>query len=150
MSSVVTRAAAQGMLGSKNAGMFGYAANLAFAFGGGALLNWITKSKSISIGWMVGGAASTVQRIWSENVSKTNPAPQAAALTGMGDLDYSTNGLGHIGLTGYVNSGFALPSVTGADGSVQPAFAPQLPAVAAAQGSGTAAPANVQRYAARY
>lgn len=144
---VGTRAIVQGILGDKNVGMMGYAANLAVALGGGFLLFKFTKSKSIALGWAVGGAANTVQRIWSEKVSMTSPAAAAPAL---GDLDYSSNGMGGVGLSGYVNSGYALPSVTGQDGSVQPAFQPQLPAVAAAAGSVSQPGGVAQRYAPRY
>lgn len=141
------RAIAQGILGDKNVGMMGYLANLTLALGGGFALFKFTKSKSIALGWAVGGAANTVQRIWSEKVSMTSPAAAAPAL---GDLDYSSNGMGGVGLSGYVNSGYALPSVTGQDGSVQPAFQPQLPAVAAAAGSVSQPGGVAQRYAPRY
>lgn len=144
---VGTRAIVQGILGDKNVGMMGYAANLAVALGGGFLLFKFTKSKSIALGWAVGGAANTVQRIWSEKVSMTSPAAAAPAL---GDLDYSSNGMGGVGLSGYVNTGYALPSVTGPDGTIQPAFQPQLPAVAAAAGSVSQPSGVAQRYAPRY
>ncbi len=149
---VATRAIVQGVLGDKNTGAMGYLANLAVALGGGFALWKFTKSYSIAIGFAVGGSASTVQRIWSEKVSMTAPA---AAAPGLSDMDYSSNGLGGVGLSGFVNSGFALPSVTGADGSVQPAFSPQLPAVNAASGSSNGSPATfvpntVARFAPRY
>jgi hypothetical protein len=144
---VGTRAIVQGVLGDKNVGMMGYAANLAVALGGGFLLFKFTKSKSIALGWAVGGAANTVQRIWSEKVSMTSPAAAAPAL---GDLDYSSNGMGGVGLSGYVNTGYALPSVSGQDGTIQQPFQPQLPAVAAAAGSPSQPGGVAQRYAPRY
>ncbi len=144
---VGTRAIVQGILGDKNVGMLGYLSNLAVALGGGFALWKFTKSKSIALGWAVGGAANTVQRIWSEKVSMTSPAAAAPQLS---DLDYSSNGMGGVGLSGYVSTGYALPSVTGADGSVQPAFQPQLPAVAAAAGSVSQPGGVAQRYAPRY
>jgi hypothetical protein len=144
---VGTRAIVQGILGDKNVGMMGYAANLAVALGGGFLLFKFTKSKSIALGWAVGGAANTVQRIWSEKVSQTSPA---AAAPQLGDLDYSSNGMGGVGLSGYVNTGFALPSVSGPDGTIQQPFQPQLPAVAAAAGSPSQPSGVAQRYAPRY
>jgi hypothetical protein len=144
---VGTRAIVQGVLGDKNVGMMGYAANLAVALGGGFLLFKFTKSKSIALGWAVGGAANTVQRIWSEKVSMTSPAAAAPAL---GDLDYSSNGMGGVGLSGYVNTGYSLPSVSGPDGTIQQPFQPQLPAVAAAAGSPSQPSGVAQRYAPRY
>lgn len=151
---VGTRAIVQGILGDKNVGMMGYAANLAVALGGGFLLFKFTKSKSIALGWAVGGAANTVQRIWSEKVSMTSPAAAAPAL---GDLDYSSNGMGGVGLSGFVNTGFALPSVTDGGGVVQQPFQTQQPAVSAAAGSGPGGAAvlnipggNVARYQPRY
>lgn len=145
--SVGCRAIAQGILGDKNVGMMGYLANLTLALGGGFALFKFTKSKPLALGWAVGGSAATVQRIWSEKVSMTSPAAAAPAL---GDLDYSSNGMGGVGLSGYVDTGYALPSVTGQDGRIQPAFQPQLPAVAAAAGSVSQPSGVAQRYAPRY
>lgn len=151
---VGTRAIVQGVLGDKNVGMTGYLANLAVALGGGFLLFKFTKSKSIALGWAVGGAANTVQRIWSEKVSMTSPA---AAAPQLGDLDYSSNGMGGVGMSGFVNTGFALPSVTDGGGVVQTPFQPQLPAVSAASGSGPGGASvlnipggNVARFQPRY
>jgi hypothetical protein len=145
--SVGCRAIAQGILGDKNVGMMGYLANLGLALGGGFALFKFTKSKALALGWAVGGSAATVQRIWSEKVSMTSPAAAAPAL---GDLDYSSNGMGGVGLSGYIDTGYALPSVTGQDGRIQPAFQPQLPAVAAAAGSAPQPVGVAQRYAPRY
>jgi hypothetical protein len=148
-----TRAIVQGILGDKNVGVAGYLANLAVALGGGYALWYFTKSKSISLGWAAGGVGNTVQRIWSEKVSMTSPAAAAPQLS---DLDYSSNGLGGVGLSGFVNTGFALPSVSDGNGVVQAPFQAQLPAVAAAAGSSAAslppnAPAAVvSRYQPRY
>jgi hypothetical protein len=148
------RAIAQGILGDKNVGMVGYLTNLALALGGGFALFKFTKSKPIALGWAVGGSAATVQRIWSEKVSMTSPAAAAPAL---GDLDYSSNGMGGVGLSGLVNTGFALPSVTDGGGVIQTPFQPQLPAVSAAAGSGPGGASvlnipggNVARYQPRY
>ena len=148
-----TRALTQAVLGDKNVGAMGYLSNLVVALGGGALLFKFTKSKAIAYGWATGGAANTVQRIWSEKVSMTSPAAAAPALS---DLDYSSNGLGGVGLSGYVSSGFALPSVTGQDGTVQAPFQAQVPAVSAQGGSTPGASVlnipggNVARYQPRY
>ncbi len=152
VSAIATRAVVQGVLGDKNTGAMGYLANFAVALGGAYGLFHLTKSRSIAMGWAAGGAASTIQRIWSEKVSQTSPAP----MSGLGDLDYSSNGLGGVGLSGFVNSGYALPSITAADGTVQPAFQPQLPAVSAAAASSSGAAvtnipqANVARFQPRY
>jgi hypothetical protein len=137
----------QGILGDKNVGMMGYAANLAVALGGGYAIWYFTKSKAIALGWAVGGAANTVQRIWSEKVSMTSPAAAAPAL---GDLDYSSNGMGGVGLSGYVNTGYSLPSVTDGNGVIQTPFQPQTPAVNAAAGSVSQPSGVAQRYAPRY
>jgi len=147
---VATRAVVQGVLGDKNVGMMGYGANLLVALGGGYALLKFTKSYPIAIGWAVGGFANTLQRIWSEKVAMTSPA---AAAPQLGDLDYSSNGLGGVGLSGYVNTGFALPSVTDNGGVVQAPFTtPALPAATAAAGSspGAAVPATVSRFTPRY
>ncbi len=151
---VGTRAIVQGILGDKNVGALGYLANLTVALGGGFALWKFTKSKSIALGWAVGGAANTVQRIWSEKISMT--APQAAAPQ-LGDLDYSSNGMGGVGLSGFVNTDFALPSVTTDGGRIQAPFAAQaLPAATAAAGSTPGAAvamvpnAQVTRFQPRY
>lgn len=127
-----TRAIVQGILGDKNTGMTGYLANFAVALGGGFLLFKFTKSKSLALGFAVGGSATSLQRIWSEKVSMTSPAAAAPALS---DLDYSSNGMGGVGLSGFVNTGFALPSVTDGGGVIQTPFQPSLPAASAPAGS---------------
>jgi hypothetical protein len=135
---VGTRAIVQGVLGDKNVGAMGYLANLAVALGGGFLLFKFTKSKSIALGFAVGGAANTMQRIWSEKISMTSPAAAAPAL---GDLDYSSNGLGGVGLSGFVNTGFALPSVTDGGGVVTAPFQSGGSTVSNAPGSQPGNPA---------
>ena len=151
---LATRAAVQGVLGDKNVGMTGYLANFGVALLGGFGLFKLTKSMPIAIGFAVGGSASTVQRIWSEKVAMTSPA---AAAPQLGDLDFSSNGLGGVGLSGYVNTPFALPSVTDGSGLVQAPFqTPSLPASAAAAsaaGGNTVAMvpnAQVTRFQPRY
>ena len=151
---LATRAIVQGVLGDKNVGMMGYLANLGVALGGGFAIFKFTKSAPIAIGFAVGGAANTVQRIWSEKVAMTSPA---AAAPQLGDLDFSSNGLGGVGLSGYVNTPFALPSVTDGGGLVQsPYQASSLPASAAAAsaaGGSTVAlvpNAQVTRFQPRY
>lgn len=147
---MATRAVVQGVLGDKNVGVMGYLSNLLVALGGGYALFKFTKSYPIALGWTVGGFANTLQRIWSEKVAMTSPA---AAAPQLGDLDYSSNGLGGVGLSGYVNSDYALPSQTGPDGVVQAPFRPALQPASAAAGSGAPAmvpQAAVARFQPRY
>jgi hypothetical protein len=151
---VGTRAIVQGVLGDKNTGAIGYLANLAVALGGGYAIFKFTKSYPIAMGWAVGGAANTLQRIWSEKIAMTSPA---AAAPQLGDLDYSSNGLGGVGLSGFVNTGFALPSVTDGGGVIQAPFTPNaLPSATAAGGSNPGSTvamvpnAGVSRFQPRY
>lgn len=147
---MATRAVVQGVLGDKNVGAMGYLANLAVALGGGYALFKFTKSYPIALGWTVGGFANTLQRIWSEKVAMTSPA---AAAPQLGDLDYSSNGMGGVGLSGYVNTDYALPSQTGPDGVVQAPFRAALQPASAAAGSNAPAmvpTAAVARFQPRY
>lgn len=151
---VATRWATQLALGSRNSDGLGYAANAGMAVG----LGWLTAkfSKDRNLGYAVagGGLAALVMRIWSEKVSQTAPAAAAAAgassMQGLGDLDFSTDGLG--GLEGYVDTSFALPTVSqnvAGNYVVQGPSQLQLPSGQAAAGS--QAPAQpVSRYGARW
>ena len=110
---VGTRALTQLVMKDKNDGLTGYAANIAVAlllgFGAGKFLG-----TEVGTGVMVGGLASTTQRIWDEKVSKVLPAAVAAATgsqpastKGLGDVSYSDDGLGRIGALGmYVGADF--------------------------------------------
>lgn len=151
-----TRYLTQVVLGDKNTGGMGYAANIASAI---ALAYGAAKfaGSDIAKGVAAGGLASVILRIWNEKVSGTSPA----ALSGyMGDLDFSSDGLG-----AYISSGFPLPTVSGQNGnylsvpagySWGPAGAPVGAGVA--PGASTAPNVNVQsgipagtaRFAARF
>ena len=97
-----TRALTQAILQANNTGWMGYGANalaaLILAWGAGKFLG-----NKIGIGVAAGGFSALAMRIWSEQVSQTSPA----ALSGMGDLDFSSSGLGD-----YVSTSYALPSTS--------------------------------------
>ena len=104
---IATRGLTQQVLGDKNTGALGYGANAVTAVALGILANKMGASKTISSGVIAGGLSALFQRIWSEHVSQTSPAAPANGTSGLGDADYSANGLGD-----YVGSGFPLPSVS--------------------------------------
>jgi len=103
-----TRYLTQTILGDKNTGAMGYAANIATAIA----LAWAAAKfagREIASGVAAGGLSAVIMRLWSEKVSGTSPA----ALTGyLGDLDFSSDGLG-----AYIQSGFPLPTVSAQNGN---------------------------------
>jgi hypothetical protein len=127
-----TRALTQLVLQSNNTGWMGYGANFAIAFG----LGWAADKflgKDYGVGVVAGGISATAMRIWSEKVSQTSPAQ----LSGLGDLDFSSNGMGD-----YVETSYAIPSTSTKNAAGQyiinnpwPA-PPALPATTAAKASG--------------
>lgn len=158
--SLATPAITQMVLGSKNTGPIGYLANAAVAlglgFGAAAVLSPI-----YALGIAAGGIGSTILRIWSENVSKTM-AP--SALSGLGDLNFSHNGMG-----AYVQTPYPLPTTSSRQGQFQivqnpwPAALPPAPtgpapaqlspataAAAAASPSATTKPGSSSRFASRF
>jgi hypothetical protein len=122
------RSLTQLVLQANNTGWMGYAANIVASLG----LAWVAGKflgPKYGVGVAAGGISATAIRIWTEQVSQTSPSQ----LTGLGDLDFSSNGLGD-----YVQTSFSMPSnsVLGPNGAyvVQnpwPAAA-ALPATAAA------------------
>lgn len=99
---IAARGLTQMVLKDKNTGVLGYLANIAAALG----LSYLTKkfiNERASVGVLAGGLGGVMIRIWSEKVSQTSPNP----LAGLGDLDFSDDGLGE-----YVNTSFSLPTVS--------------------------------------
>lgn len=99
---VATRSLTQMVLSTNNTGWLGYGANfaaaIALAWGAGKFLG-----DKIATGVAAGGIAATAMRIWQEKVSQTSPN----TLSGMGDLDFSADGLGE-----YVDSYIPVPTVS--------------------------------------
>ena len=123
------RSITQMVLQANNTGYVGYAGNLVASL----LLGWAGNKflgKNVGLGLAAGGFSATLLRIWQEQVSQTSPAP----MSGLGDLDFSTNGLGE-----YASSVFPLPTVsspvTTAGGTHLLTPAPVAAAAAAAAGS---------------
>ena len=139
---VATRGVTQAILGSKNTGVTGYAANLGVAIGLGWLTGLIPKAGTLALGVMGGGLAATILRIWSDKVSQTTPA----ALSGLGDLDFSADGMGD-----FVETPFPTPTTSALENGnwvVQDPYRAALPpapaatvAVSPATGKATASPA---------
>jgi hypothetical protein len=111
------------VLGANNTGMMGYAGNIAV---GGVLAyvtHLLTKSKDLASAVLVGATASTIVRIYNDNVGPLHADPATGTLSA------------------YENTGFALPSVSYPDPTgtgmvaVQPPFATQIPTVSASQAS---------------
>ncbi|MFB3813418.1 MAG: hypothetical protein ACE14L_04840 [Terriglobales bacterium] len=128
---IATRAVTQLVLRDRNEGLMGYGANVLAALGLGYLASKV--DAEFAAGVIAGGFGSTMQRIWNERVSLTSPAA-SPELKGMGDVDYSDNGLGE-----FVNANWPAVAVNGAYTA--------LPAAGAA----AAAPAAVpERLKARY
>lgn len=121
--SLAAPAITQMVLGDKNTGAMGYLANAAVAltlgFGAAQFLE-----PTWALGIAAGGIGSTILRVWQERVSMTSPS----ALSGLGDLNFSSNGMG-----AFVQTPFALPSVSKKNGPfqvVQDPWTPALPAPA--------------------
>lgn len=139
--SVATRGLTQAILKDKNTGWMGYGANALAAVLLGFAASKVGASKSVATGVAAGGMAALFMRIWSEKVSQTTAA---AAMSGLGDIDFSDNGLGD-----YVDSSFSLPSVSQPNGNYQVV----MPAGSAPKGAsaGTDAPGgSVSRFASRW
>lgn len=82
LGALITRQAPQMILGAKNSGLMGYAANVAAALGAAALATRVTNRQD-AMSVAVGGAVYTVNRIISE---KTSGPIRALALAGVGDV----------------------------------------------------------------
>lgn len=104
---IATRGLTQQILGANNTGAMGYGTNAVTAVALGILASKMGAPKSVASGIIAGGLSALFQRIWSEHVSQTSPAAPANGTSGLGDADYSANGLGD-----YVASSFPLPSVS--------------------------------------
>ncbi len=97
-----TRALTQLVLSNNNTGWVGYLANgaaaLMLGWAGGKFLG-----KDVGVGIVAGGLSATAIRIWTEQVSQTSPSQ----LSGLGDLDFSNNGMGD-----YIQTGFPVPTIS--------------------------------------
>lgn len=137
-----TRYLTQVVLGDKNTGAMGYAANIAAAIA----LAWAASKfagREVASGVAAGGLSAVIMRLWSDKVSGISPASLSGYL---GDLEFSSDGLG-----AYINSGFPLPTVSATNGnylnvpagySWGPAGAPS--GAALAPGASAAPSPNVQ------
>ena len=94
------RSLTQLVLQANNTGWMGYGANILATLGLAWLAGKFLGSK-IGLGVAAGGISATAIRIWSEKVSQTSPSQ----LSGLGDLDFSSGGLGE-----YVQTSFSVPS----------------------------------------
>lgn len=88
--SIAARGIPQAILKEKNTGVVGYGSNLATAVALAFLTNKFTGQKEVAVGLLAGGVGATMVRIYTEKVSQTSPA----ALAGLGDVDFSDDGLG--------------------------------------------------------
>lgn len=118
------RSLTQLVLQANNTGWMGYGANILATLG----LAWVAGKflgPKIGLGVAAGGISATAIRIWSEKVSQTSPSQ----LSGLGDLDFSSSGLGE-----YVQTPFSVPSnsVKDANGNYVVQNPWLLPAAAAA------------------
>lgn len=118
------RSLTQLVLQTNNTGWMGYGANILATLGLAWLAGKFLGSK-IGLGVAAGGISATAIRIWSEKVSQTSPSQ----LSGLGDLDFSSTGMGE-----YVQTSFAVPSnsVKDANGNYVVQNPWLLPAAAAA------------------
>lgn len=87
------RAIPQAVLGSSNSGWMGYASNIVATFGLGWLANKFA-GRDAALGVLAGGLSATGMRIWGDYAAPSAPVAQAAAVSGMGDYQFSSNGLG--------------------------------------------------------
>lgn len=143
---IATRGLTQMILQDKNTGPMGYGANVLAALLLGYAAKKVSGSGQIAGAVVTGGLVATGLRIWQERVSKTSPA---AAMQGLGDVDFSDNGLG-----AYVETPFYLPSISapGSNGYLVNT-APAAGKDAAALNGPATAPQQTQiipRYASRY
>lgn len=118
-----TRALTQMLLQANNTGWMGYGANAAVALA----LGWAANKflgKDYGVGVIAGGISATAIRIWSEQVSQTSPSQ----LSGLGDLDFSSTGMGD-----YVETAYPVPTVSQKNAAGQYIIqAPPYPALPAA------------------
>lgn len=117
---VATRSLTQMVLNTNNTGWMGYGGNLAVAIA----LAWAAAKflgEKVGTGVAAGGIAATAMRIWTEKVSQTSPN----TLSGMGDLDFSADGLGE-----YIDSWYPVPTVSQVNSKGQ--YINMLPPVPAA------------------
>ncbi|HKW76191.1 MAG TPA: hypothetical protein VJN64_11755 [Terriglobales bacterium] len=145
----IPRAVVQMILGANNTGITGYGAQVLAS----AILAWVGSKglgKNFGAGVISGGIAATAYRVYQEHNPTTPTAivksASGGADTGMGDLDFSDNGLGI-----YVNQPFTFPQtnqfVNGALVSapaIGPAALPPAQAVPAIPAQGTTA--DLDRY----
>lgn len=87
-----TRSLAQIVAGAYNSGLVGYALNIGIAGVGGWLLS--KYNRDFGYAFAIGGIAATALRAWNSTVGST--APVNAALSGLGDPEFSSTGLGDI------------------------------------------------------
>lgn len=87
-----TRSLAQIVAGAYNSGLIGYALNIGIAGAGGWLLS--KYNRDFGYAFAIGGIAATALRAWNATVGAT--APVTAALSGLGDPEFSSTGLGDI------------------------------------------------------
>ncbi|MGH7487926.1 MAG: hypothetical protein ACREMY_20345, partial [bacterium] len=146
---VATRSLTQLALQDKNQGLMGYGANIIASLGLAYLAGKFA-GKEAAVGVAAGGFSATIMRIWSEKVSGSS----VAALTGLGDLDFSSNGLG-----AYVDSGFPVPTHSQVRGNYLYADTSSQVANPGAASGGSMAPmlavqpaqdGGIARHAARY
>ncbi len=133
--SIGARFLTQAVLKDKNTGVTGYAANAASALA----LAWLAAKflgKDIATGVAAGGLGAIVARIWSDQVSGTSAA---AAMSGLGDLDFSGDGLG-----AYIESGFPLPTQSSLGPGNYLSVPTSGPSLASAGAASSAPNVNVQ------
>lgn len=104
---ILTRSITQAALQAKNNGAMGYLGNAAVLAG----LTWAGHKfggKVLGFSVLAGGIAAIVARYWEENVSNVS-VPKLSGMRGLSDLMYSS---GRVGGLGFVDSFFALPSIS--------------------------------------
>lgn len=133
---IATRALTQMVLKDKNTGFMGYGVNFATALA----LGWVSAKfagNEVAAGVLSGGIGSTIMRIWNDRVSQTS----AAALSGLGDIDFSDDGLG-----AYLPQVSPTPVDRGGYYQVTPAGLPAGGTAApAANGGGAVVPSRLAR-----
>ena len=137
---VATRSLTQMVLQANNTGWMGYGANFAVALA----LAWLGGKfvgDKVGLGIGAGGISATVMRIWQEKVSLTSPN----ALSGLGDMDFSGDGLGE-----YVSTPFPVPTVSALQNGNYIVQQPPWPAlqapVVAKSAKSLGAPRRVERW----
>lgn len=135
-----TRALTQVVLKDKNQGATGYVANAAVAIGL-AMLTGKFLGNDAGAGVLAGGLAATMQRVWDDKrlipalataVSATTgaaPSQSAQTVKGLGDISYSDDGLGSLGI--YLTAQFPVTTESGAGYGSSTAALPASPAAKA-------------------